>query len=84
MNSFEFLVFAAACALILIILSTVLIMRYLYYRKIQDAQMKEIEGEHKLYNNIYDGKSEVYIVLNAADKIPSYVSIGSQELMGIK
>lgn len=84
MNSFEFLVFAAACALILIILSTVLIMRYLSYRKIQESQIKEIEGERKLYNNIYDGKSEIYIVLNAADKIPSYVSIGSQNLMGIK
>ena len=38
MNSFEFLVFAAACALILSLLSTVLIMRYLYYRKIQDVE----------------------------------------------
>lgn len=84
MNSFVFLVFAAACILILAILSTFLIMKYLTYRRIQNRRIKELEGERKLYNNIYDGKGEIYIVLNAADKVPSYVSIGSQELMGIK
>ena len=77
MNSFVFLVFAAACILILAILSTFLIMKYLTYRRIQNRRIKELEGERKLYNNIYDGKGEIYIVLNAADKIPSYVSIGS-------
>lgn len=84
MNSFGFMIFAAACALILVLLSTVLLMKYFSYRRIQDEQIRQLNGERMLYNNLYEGNTEVYIVLNNIDKIPSYVSNGSQELMGIK
>lgn len=84
MNSFDFIVFAAACALILVILATALITKYIALVKKQDDREKELTGERNLYNNIYTSTDEIYIVLNAATKIPSYVSTGTMELMGIK
>lgn len=84
MNDFGFMILAAACVLILVLLSTVLLMRYFFYRRIQNEQIRQLEGERKLYSNLDEGNSDIYIVLGAADKIPSYVSNGSQELMGIK
>lgn len=84
MNGFGFLILAAVCVLFFVLLSTVLLMKYFSLRKIQNEQIRQLAGERKLYSNLYEGNSEVYIVLNNVDKIPSYVSSGSQELMGIK
>lgn len=84
MNSFGFMILAAMCVLILVLLSTALLMRYFFYRRIQNEQIRQLDGERRLYRDLSDGKSEIYIVLNASDKIPSYVGGNSQELMGIK
>ena len=79
-----FFVFAAACVLVLIIVATLLVQKYFTYSKIARDQIKELDGERRLYKSLYDEKSDVFIVLNESDKIPAYVSGGTERLMGIK
>ena len=84
MTSFDFAVFAAACALILVILCTALFTKYAAMKRKQDEREGELIGERNLYNSIYNSTEDIYIVLNAANQVPSYVSSGTRELMGIK
>ena len=84
MNSLGFLVLGAACVMIMLIVITVLIRNYISFRKMETEKIRQLGGERKLYETIYNSGKELYIVLGAADKIPRYVSGGSQELMGIK
>lgn len=84
MNSFGFLVLSGACVMTLIIVITVVLRNYYALKKIQREKIRELGGERKLYETVYNSGSELYVVLGASDKIPRYVSGGSLELLGIK
>lgn len=84
MNSFGFFVIAAACVMLFLIVITVVLRNYFSFRKLETEKIRELSGERELYQTVYNSGNELYIVLGAADKIPKYVSGGSQELMGIK
>ena len=84
MNSFGFLVLAAACVAVVLVVITVVMRNYLSFKKMEKEKIRELSGERKLYETVYNSGNELYIVLGAGDKIAKYVSGGSQELMGIK
>ena len=79
-----FIVFAAACLLVLIFIATFVMQQYFVMRRVERERIKQLEGERELYDALRESKSEVSLVLNASNRIPSYVGGDPLAFMGIK
>ncbi len=84
MNGFGFFVLAVVCIVILLVLSTIIVFKYASNSRMETEMIKSLSGERNLYNNIYNGKSDIYIVIKAINKIPVHISGDVMALMGIK